>query len=124
VVAQQQLYTPRMTNHLRKAFLFTLFCALLSWTPAVLKASEGYSFKVKNTTENKITKLLASEDGKTYGNFDIGKGIKPGQTITLVWDKSTEGEDCEQWFKAVFDDGEESEAVKFDFCEDDLTLEF
>ena len=88
-------------------------------------ASEGnYSFKVHNSTDQTITKLLASEDGEDYGDFDIGKGIKPGQTVTLVWDKSTEGEECEQYFKAVFDDGEESEAKKFDFCEDDLTLEF
>jgi hypothetical protein len=113
-----------MTNYLRRAFLFTIVLALLSSTPAALNASEGYSFKVKNTTKNRITKLLASEDGETYGNFDIGKGIKPGQTVTLVWDKSTADENCEQYFKAVFDDGEESEAVKFDFCEDDLTLEF
>ncbi|CAN5217467.1 hypothetical protein BH20VER2_BH20VER2_10580 [soil metagenome] len=113
-----------MTNYLRKAFLFTVVCALLSSTPAALNASEGHSFKVKNTTKNRITKLLASEDGETYGNFDVGKGIKPGQTVTLVWDKSTDEENCEQYFKAVFDDGEESEPVKFDFCEDDLTLEF
>jgi P pilus assembly chaperone PapD len=105
--------------------LVALIVAALSWNASSLVASESnYQFKVKNTTKNTITKLLASEDGKTYGNFDIGKGIKPGQTVTLVWDKSTDGEECEQWFKAVFDDGEESEAKKFDFCEDDLELEF
>jgi hypothetical protein len=41
-----------------------------------------------------------------------------------VWDSSTNGEDCEQYFKAVFANKEESEAQKFDFCEDDVTLEF
>ena len=95
----------------------------LSATP-LTGAESNYSFKVHNSTDQTITKLLASEDGETFGNFDIGKGIKPGQTVTLVWDKSTEEEECEQYFKAVFDDGEESEAKKFDFCEDDLTLEF
>ena len=92
---------------------------------ASLNAAEGnYKFKVKNSTKDTITKLLASTDDKDYGNFDIGKGIKPGETVTLVWDKSTDKSDCEWFFKAVFADGEESEAVSFDFCEDDLELEF
>ncbi len=114
-----------MKKYLLTAFLFALLGTLLSFGPAAVNASESsHSFKVHNTTKNTITKLLASEDGEKYGNFDIGKGIKPGQTVTLVWDKSTDGEECEQYFKAVLDDGEESEPVKFDFCEDDLTLEF
>lgn len=99
--------------------------ALMVMVVGSLTAAESdYSFKVKNTTKDKITKLLASEDGKDYGNFDIGKGIKPGETITLAWDKKTDDSGCEWYFKAVFEDGEESEAVKFDFCEDDLELEF
>jgi hypothetical protein len=84
-----------------------------------------YSFKVHNTTNEKITKLLASEDGKDYGNFDLGdEGIAPGKTVTLNWDKKTNDSDCEWFFKAVFASGEESAAKKFDFCEDDLELEF
>lgn len=110
-------------------FNFTKACsvavALVVMLVGSLTAAEReYSFKVKNTTKDKITKLLASEDGKDYGNFDIGKGIKPGETITLAWDKKTDDSGCEWYFKAVFEDGEESEAVKFDFCEDDLELEF
>ena len=112
-----------MKNYFKKALTVTVACALVALTS--LTGAEGnYQFKVKNTTKTKITKLLASEDGKTYGNFDIGKGIKPGETVTLVWDKSTDEGECDQYFKAVFDDGEESEAEKFDFCEEDLTLEF
>jgi hypothetical protein len=71
-----------------------------------------------------IKQILVSEDGKTYKYFDIGNGIKAGQTITLVWDESTDDENCVQYFKAVFSNKEVSEPVKFDFCEDDLTLEF
>lgn len=86
---------------------------------------EDYSFKVHNTTKDKITKLLASEDGKEYGNFEVGKaGIAPDETITLKWDKSTNKSDCEWFIKAVFEDGSEAPAKKFDFCEDDLELEF
>jgi hypothetical protein len=79
---------------------------------------------VHNTTKNTIKKILVSEDGKDYGFFDIGKGIKPGETADLTWDQSTNNEKCKQWVKAVYDDGSESEPAKFDFCEDDLELEF
>jgi hypothetical protein len=112
-----------MKNLLQKITVSLFACAL--WiAPFRLAMAAEYSFKVHNTTKNTITKLLASEDGKTFGFFDIGKGIKPDATMTLQWDKSTENGKCKQWFKAVFDDGEESEAHEFDFCEEELTLEF
>ena len=47
-----------------------------------------------------------------------------GATVDLVWDSATDGENCEQFFKAVFEGGDESEPVKFDFCEEDVLLEF
>ena len=37
---------------------------------------DQYTFKVHNGNVQRITKLLASEDGKNYINFDIGKGIE------------------------------------------------
>jgi hypothetical protein len=114
-----------MTQHLRKAIGLALACAFLASPFTTVRAEEEtYSFKVENTTKNTIKQLLASEDGKKYGNFDIGAGIKPGETVTLQWDKKTNASDCEWYFKAIFDDKEESEAKAFDFCEDDLTLEF
>ena len=82
------------------------------------------SFKVHNTTKDKITKLFASEDGKEYGTFDVGSGIAAGKTITLTWDKKTNDSGCKWFLKAEFEDGEQSPPVKFDFCEDDLELEF
>ena len=86
--------------------------------------ADEYSFKVTNNTDTKITKILVSEDGEEYGFFKIGAGINPGKTVTLVWDQSTNGESCEQYFKAVFANGEESEAQQFDFCEEGVALEF
>lgn len=86
--------------------------------------ADDYTFEVQNNSGMAIKKILVSEDGKEYGYFDIGKGIKAGQSVELVWDSSTDGENCEQYFKAVFADGSESEATKFDFCEEGLTLEF
>lgn len=67
---------------------------------------------------------MASEDGKSYGEFDIGNPLEPGKTIELVWDKKTNDSDCEWFFTAEFKGGEKSKPVKFDFCEKDLELEF
>lgn len=86
--------------------------------------ADDYSFKVTNNTDTKITKILVSEDGDEYGYFNIGSGINPGKTVTLVWDSATNGENCEQYFKAVFSNNEESEPQKFDFCEEGVALEF
>ena len=112
-----------MKTCLKKTLALALVCAL-AVSASLIASESSYSFKVHNTTKQTIKKLLASEDGKTYGNFDIGKGIPAGETVTLVWDKKTDDQDCEQYFKAVFDDGDESEPEKFDFCEEDLVLEF
>ncbi len=86
--------------------------------------ADEYKFKVTNNTDTKITKILVSEDGEEFGFFDIGNGINPGKTVTLVWDSSTDGESCEQFFKAVFSNDEESEPQQFDFCEEGVALEF
>ena len=101
-------------------------CTLLATTflPPVARAGDDYSFKVHNTTNELITKILVSEDGEKYGYFDIGSGIKPGESMTLVWDKSTNGQSCHQWFKAVWESGKEGAPVKFDFCEKGLELNF
>ena len=104
------------------ALLGSALFLLALFSPVAL--AEDYSFKVHNNTEETITKILVSEDGETYGYFDIGDGIKAGDTETLVWHKSTESQSCKQWFKAVWESGEEGKPVQFDFCEKGLTLEF
>jgi hypothetical protein len=91
---------------------------------AVTASADEYKFKVTNNTDTLIKKILVSEDGEEYGYFDIGSGIKPGKTVELVWDSSTNGESCEQYFKAVFSNDEESEPTVFDFCESEVALEF
>ncbi len=114
-----------MKQLLKLAALITAALALVAGPIKTVIAADGYSFKVTNTTKEKITKLLASEDGKDYGDFDLGTdGIAPGKTVTLKWDKKTDDSGCDWFFKAVFEDGEESEAQAFDFCEEDLELEF
>ncbi|HYC87770.1 MAG TPA: hypothetical protein VEO54_01040 [Thermoanaerobaculia bacterium] len=109
---------------MKKSFArFALSFALVSLVAVTVSADE-YKFKVHNNTKSAIKKILVSEDGEEFGFFNIGNGIKPGATVELVWDSSTEGESCEQYFKAVFANGEESEATQFDFCEEGVVLEF
>lgn len=85
---------------------------------------DQYAFKVKNANVQRITKLLASEDGKKYLDFDIGKGIDVDEIVTLNWDKSTNKSGCEWYLKAVYADKSVGEAVQFNFCEEDLIIEF
>jgi hypothetical protein len=106
---------------------FLLLLALVAFAVSPNKASaadDEYSFKVENKTKVKITKILVSVDKKTWGHFDIGKGIPAGETVKLVWSKETDDEPCKQWVKAVYADDEEAEAAKFDFCEADLEIVF
>ncbi len=107
-----------------KMTLLSIAFIILSFTAVNAQSSDQYSFKVTNNTKTTIKKLLVAEAGKKYGYFDIGKGIPPGKTVTLVWDKSTNNQACVQYFKAVYSDGVESEAAEFDFCEDELELVF
>jgi hypothetical protein len=106
-----------------KTALLSIAFILLSFTAAKAQDSE-FSFKVTNNTKYTIKKLLVAEAGKKYKYFDIGTGVAPGKTVTLIWSKATDNEDCEQWFKAVYSDGVESEAAMFDFCEEDIHLVF
>lgn len=106
------------------AFALVLMSFAVSYAHAPKASTVEYTYKVHNKSKSTIVALMASEDGKTYGEFDIGDGIQPGQTVTLVWDKSTDNGYCEQWIKAKFADGGVSPAAKFDFCEKDLVLEF
>jgi hypothetical protein len=112
----------RLRNSFTKATFLVLALLLISVPVGYAKPQE-YSFKVHNVGKNRILKLLASEDGKNWGYFDIGSGIDPGETKTIVWDKSTNDQSCSQYFKAAFDDGEESPPKKFNFCESNLEID-
>jgi hypothetical protein len=114
----------RFQGSVSKVALFAFAIVLASFVVSQARTSPDYRFKIHNNTKNDITKVLVSEDGKKWGAFDIGDGIEAGATVEMVWDKSTDNGNCGWYFKAVFDNGEESEAVEFDFCEKNLVLEF
>jgi len=102
-----------------------LLCVAFALPAQHASAADQWHFKVKNATETRITKLQVSEDKKSWGDFDVGDGIKAGETETLVWDASTNDEPCEQWIRAKFSDGEWSPPSHQDFCKDmDAPIEF
>ncbi|HYL98584.1 MAG TPA: hypothetical protein VEZ90_06480 [Blastocatellia bacterium] len=111
-------------DYRKRISVFACAFAVLTFALAAIARADGYEFKVHNGTKTAIKKLLASEDGDKFGYFDIGDGIEPGETVKLVWSKSTDDQACHQYFKAVFADGSESSVKKFDFCESGLVLEF
>lgn len=98
---------------------------LLALTLLALPAvSQAYSFNIINSSSSKITQLEVSEDGKEWGYFDIGPGIPAGETVEATWDSSTDDSNCEWQVRANFADGSKSPPTSFDFCEEDLEVEF
>ena len=110
-----------MKNVSVKVLLLALAFTTLSLASAF---ADEYEFKVTNNTNTVIAKILVSQDGERYGFLDIGRGIKPGRTVTLEWSKQTNSGGCQQYVKAVYADGSESEPTTFDFCDPDVALEF
>ncbi len=91
---------------------------------ACIGGANAYEFNITNSTKSKIVGVEASEDGKTWGKFDMGKGLAAGASTTITWDASTDDSVCEWQVRASYADGSESEPAKFDFCEKDLEIEF
>ena len=61
-----------------------LVAILVGTSTSLARVQPEYTFTVHNGTDSTIKKLLASEDGENYGFFNIGKGIAPGATASLV----------------------------------------
>ena len=111
-------------SNVRTGFVAIAFAIAGNGMFSTSAQADDFSFKATNTTSSAITEVLVSENKSDWGYFDIGSGIKPGSTVDLLWDKSTNSESCAQWVKATYADGSESEPAKFDFCESGLEIEF
>lgn len=108
----------------RIAAMFGL-CAGMTLLAGSAFALGQWHFVVKNSTSSRIVKLQVSADKSDWGDFDIGKGIMPGEKATLVWDASTDDQPCKQWIRAKFKDGTSSAPSRQNFCEDlDEPIEF
>ncbi len=82
----------RIYRNVGKIVMLAAALALMSFMASSAQPSSDYKFKVHNNTKQDIKKILVSQDGKKWGYFDIGDGIKAGATEELVWDKSTDNE--------------------------------
>lgn len=80
--------------------------------------AEQWYFYVENATSAPIKGLYASENGGSWGRFDIGSGIAPGKSVKMNWSSSTDNQSCKQFLKATFADGSEIKSAKIDFCND------
>ncbi|WP_395792975.1 hypothetical protein [Aquimonas sp.] len=100
-----------------------LLCALALLLTSSSAFAE-YAFQIENNTDSKIDAIVVSEDGENWGAFDIGAGIAAGATADLTWDSSTDESGCTWYFMASFADGSESDVVEFDFCEEELVIQF
>jgi P pilus assembly chaperone PapD len=128
-----QFSQPTPTKIMKNILLSKTLLLALSLTAAVVLPrlavaadddEKEYSFVLHNTTKEKITGLMVSEDGEKWGKFDVGNGLNPGESAKFVWDKKTNSQECEQFVKAEFEDGSESKPVKHDFCKEGLELGF
>ena len=87
-------------------------------------AANAYEFTINNLTSSKIVALEVSEDGASWGNFNVGAGLDAGASATATWSESTNDSNCEWQVRAKFADGSSSDAATFDFCEEELVVEF
>jgi len=110
-----------MKNSLEKNAIAGLFAIAMI---AAAGGASAYDFTVTNSTKVKITSVEASEDGKSWGKFDMGAGLAAGASSKITWDSATDESGCEWQVRASYADGSESEPSKFDFCEKDLDIEF
>lgn len=99
----------------------SLLALSLAVMPAIIDvqtAQAEWSFKVTNSTKVRITRVEAAEKGSSnWGSFS-SSSISPGETITLVWDSSTDGTSCFWKVRAFYADGESSAPATFDFCKE------
>lgn len=78
-----------------------------------------YEFDVTNSTSQKITAMQAAPQGTNrWIDLNVGAGIKPGVTVTMVWGQHTLATDCNWQLKARYANGKESKLLPFNFCKD------
>ncbi|WP_019499066.1 hypothetical protein [Pseudanabaena sp. PCC 6802] len=102
----------------KKNHVFASIALLALSTVALPNAAsaEQWYFYVRNNSSAAIKQLLVSENGSSWGYFDIGSGVGVGAQAKMIWDSSTNNQGCSQLIKAVFSDGSESQPSRIDFC--------
>jgi len=99
-----------------------VLAVLAMTTPCAM--ADDYSFTVTNNADQRIVSIDVSEDGKSWAPFDIGRGIRSGDSVLMVWDESTDSSDCNWLFRATFKGGDVLDSDWVDFCEEDVVISF
>ncbi|MDB9515074.1 hypothetical protein PN499_28120 [Kamptonema animale CS-326] len=79
--------------------------------------AEEFRFTIQNNSDVAVSQVLVSEDGETWGYFNLDSNIAPDTEGEMVWGEHTNHEACSQWIKIGYVDGTITEPAKFDFCE-------
>ena len=98
--------------------------ALAALIASPMGHADEFTFDVVNDSEYRLIRLQASEDGRNWLDFDIGRGIDSGNTMTLVWDESTYGAGCHWSLRARFASNTWSTVARYDFCDPNLEITF
>lgn len=97
----------------------TSFTVGLTTVQAFPAMAESYQFTVTNNTQTTLTRLSAvAVDGSMEGDFDLGNGIPPGVTRTIIWAEYTNDSPCDWSLKGGYSDGSETDPATFNFCEE------
>lgn len=113
----------KYTNSFKQLVTFVAIIAMLSLSNIRGSVVFDHRVEVRNSSNRKITKILASADGEKYVGINVGSGLKPEQTMEVDWDRS-QGHECVWYLKAVYADTSESAPAQFDLCEKDVMVEF
>lgn len=100
-----------------------LFAAVLM-AAFTTPAFADYRFTVHNNSDQDIVKIEVSEDGESWGPFNIGDGIPSEGSAELVWDESTDNSGCEWLFRATFEEGYVANSDTINFCEEGVEINF
>src|SRR5438132_7564830 len=108
-------------NSFKQLAMLAAIMAVIGLSIGRASARVDHHVQVRNNSNKKIIKILASTDGENYAGFNIENGIKPGQMVEISWNKSN-GQ-CEWYLKAVYADNSKSAPAHFDLCQNDAILD-
>lgn len=79
---------------------------------------EELMFSITNNNPQTISKLLVSNNGNNWENFDLGgQTIKSKEKVVLLWTKNAKESGCDWKIKATFANQKDSEPLILNICQ-------
>src|SRR5438874_13705965 len=78
----------RYINSFKRLAMLAAIMAMIGLSIGQASARVDHHVQVRNNSNKKIIKILASTDGENYAGFNIENGLKPGQMVEISWNKS------------------------------------